>query len=187
MNGKKGTMTVAEIAKSAKEIAVSDAEPYDCAVERYNCTEDIMSWRTTWSVAKRRWCCVHDLVWCPDGGAANATSAVSLPKAQRREWSWSKKKRDWCCKHKNTGCPTQEHERALQRALEVVGVKVDQPQAQQQLINSTNTRRTWAAGSLLGLAAAGVALTLGLAGRGRVRAFTRRDIGLLPTGEEPEE
>lgn len=180
----------------AAEIIVSDNAPYECSLEHFDCTAGIKSWRTTWSVAKREWCCTHDRVWCPTHGGQTLRTEVR----HYAHWSkssavstrtWSKSKRDWCCKHKNTGCSDsdsseeyKEKPRLLERALEVVGVKADTQQA--QLVGSINNTRMCSA-ALLVLAAAGVALSVGLAGRARVSALTRRNVVLLPTGEEANE
>jgi hypothetical protein len=68
------------------------------AQPRFDCDVDSASWRTSWSVAKQKWCCRHRKRGCvdiPDCNYGHAHNDYSL---------WSVMKKEWCCMHENVLC-----------------------------------------------------------------------------------
>lgn len=57
---------------------------------------------TTWTVAKRAWCCVHERTGCPTHDAHDCEADLAA-----WELTWPESKKVWCCAHRQVGCPCE--------------------------------------------------------------------------------
>lgn len=77
----------------------------------FHCSVDAETWRRSWSVFKKAWCCQHNRSGCPP---ALPSASTAPPQASdficdrhASDWElggWSRAKRVWCCDRHSIGC-----------------------------------------------------------------------------------
>mmetsp|Transcript_19429 Transcript_19429/g.37422 ORF Transcript_19429/g.37422 Transcript_19429/m.37422 type:complete len:527 (-) Transcript_19429:133-1713(-) len=78
--------------------------PTQATRQPHNCSADLSTWKSSWSVIKKYWCCHYEKRGC----APQPALAWRRPLFDCREGSaWSTGEHAWCCRHKRLGCPSR--------------------------------------------------------------------------------
>lgn len=71
------------------------SEPYDCTTDLKTCT-------SSWSLPRQKWCCDNYARGCP----TMTTTRVPYDCRQGIVYTWALDKKAWCCDRYSIGCPT---------------------------------------------------------------------------------
>lgn len=75
--------------------------PTQAMPQPFNCSADLSTWKSSWSVIKKYWCCRHQNHGCmPQQAPAWRRPAFDCNEGS----AWSPGEHAWCCRHKRLGC-----------------------------------------------------------------------------------
>jgi len=76
-------------------------QPSQATPQPYNCSADLSTWKSSWSVIKKYWCCRHEKRGCT---SQPAPAWRRPPFDCHQGTAWSPGEHAWCCRHKRLGC-----------------------------------------------------------------------------------